>query len=185
MQFVKPPFEITETGQVAMVGKLNNTTKYTFGPGNKAQQRRPFVVPLDSKKNEKGLSWSVASLGGKARVNALKRFFRDLYDMDARLVVCTKGYVDTVRKIMQDVDIERYFARFYGRSDVEYQRGAVDPTGEPDDDRKRTNWTSKGQVLKELVREYNLAKEEAVLIDDDIRELTYNFYFHKHLLVST
>ena len=142
-RFVKPPFEISERGQVHLVSRLNGAGKYTFAPGG--GQRRPFVVSLAGKQPDSGASWSCASLGGQARVDAMKRFFRDLHEMDAILVVCTKGYVDTVRKILADVDMEKYFSRFYGRSDIEYQRGGARSSGQPDDDKSAPTGSPRGR----------------------------------------
>ena len=185
VQFVHPPFELSERGQVNLVNRLNGSGKYVFTPPNKDQNARPAIFLVDKKKGLEGTTWSVACLGGQNRVDALRRFFNDLKARDATLVICTKGYVDTVRKILKDVDLDKYFTRFYGRSDVEYNRkGGARKTGNPDDDMKRTKWSSKGLVLRELVKEWDLEKEEACLIDDDVRELDGSSAYSETLLVE-
>ena len=188
VQFVHPPFELSEKGQVALVTRLNASGQYVFTPPNQDQNTQPAIFPLDKKKGLEGTSWSVACLGGNDRVNALHRFFSDLKSQNATLVICTKGYVDTVRKILRDVDCEKYFSRFYGRSDVEYNRRgrarATGATGTPDDDMKRTKWSSKGLVLRALVEEWGLERSEAVLIDDDIRELDGSSAYSETLWVE-
>mgnify|MGYP001158095856 CR=1 FL=1 len=61
---------------------------------------------------------------------------------------------------------------------------ATGATGTPDDDMKRTKWSSKGLVLRALVEEWGLERSEAVLIDDDIRELDGSSAYSETLWVE-
>lgn len=103
----------------------------------------------------------------------------ELREKEVELVICTKGLVGTVRKCLEEVELNAYFAEVYGnigdrygeteydlmvnKSDPEIVRflGAVSSAG----------WRSKSSLIALLMEQRGLKHSEACLVEDDEDEI--------------
>jgi len=151
---VPPPYTVSEEGQLCRIEELN---KWTF-------------------KQDGGLSQ--AMFGGRKRVIEVQETLQSLQTSGVELIICTKGLVGTINKILDDLDMARYFSDVYGRTADAYGQAPYDKTvalpdhlrhflGRPEQDR----WRSKRNLVSELMAERGLHKEQAVLVEDDPEEI--------------
>ena len=130
-QFVAAPYAISERGQVDKVRDLaENHGHFAYVPADEFRKAQ-LVSAAAEKDGGAGVLWSTAALGGAKRIEKLRECFEGLRNANAALCICTKGYVDTVREVLSQNDLEKYFFRFYGRNDAEYTRkpGMPGPVG--------------------------------------------------------
>lgn len=155
---VPQPFAYTELGQLRKVLELN---------------REAF-------KEQNG--FASAAFGGKARVEEVRQHLQRFRDHDVELVVCTKGLVGTVKKLLLDLDLLSFFTEVYGNVGDSY--GQTEYDGETSDDalppevrkligsaQRHSNWASKDRLIVKLMAKRRIHKLQCVLVEDDPEEI--------------
>jgi phosphoglycolate phosphatase-like HAD superfamily hydrolase len=150
---VEPPHCMTEVGQIARIQELDKKPNFQSNGG-----------------------FSKMVLGGDERLNALRTLFKELKASGAELILCTKGLVGAVNKILEDTNLADCFSMVYGRSGSTYGHTSYDKAAaqEKDANRKRlcstedqSEWTSKDVLCDTLMQEKGLKWEECILVEDD------------------
>lgn len=153
------PFATTELGQVARILELNETEEFRAVGG-----------------------FSQHSFGGANRVDNIRKLLEDVRGSGAVVVVCTKGLVGAVRKILSDLDLMEHFAQVYGNigagyGETPYDRLVAD--GNPAGDQAKqflgsqetAGWGQKASLIAKLQAHWGLTSEQAVLVEDDPEEI--------------
>eukprot|EP00811_Abedinium_folium_P036044 NODE_8790_length_1469_cov_8.434426.p1 GENE.NODE_8790_length_1469_cov_8.434426~~NODE_8790_length_1469_cov_8.434426.p1 ORF type:complete len:274 (+),score=62.61 NODE_8790_length_1469_cov_8.434426:223-1044(+) len=154
---LQPPHALTEQGQLARVRELD--------------LQKPF---------REGGGFATAAFGGHARVAELRRALVELHAAGLELVVCTKGFVGPVQHCLGSVGLGGCFSMVYGRVDgygmTEYDRrillrDAAEPRSPLLGSSEAADWRSKASLIQRIRAKRGLARHEACLIEDDIREV--------------
>jgi hypothetical protein len=115
--------------------------------------------------------------GGTARIQQIRGMLTALQGAGAECVVCTKGLVGPVRKLLEQAGLSRYFSEVYGNTGKSYGCNDYDATADAgDDDRflggeKCQLKGSKQQFLAKYMKDKNLQFNDVVFIDDTIDEV--------------
>mmetsp|Transcript_20925 Transcript_20925/g.53218 ORF Transcript_20925/g.53218 Transcript_20925/m.53218 type:complete len:273 (+) Transcript_20925:52-870(+) len=162
-QFVPPPFAQSDRGQIHRIGQLQ-ADRWVY------DERVGRIAA-----SPKGGTWTSAALGGPERVEDLRQFFRELRENGAILTIVTKGYVGAVRKTLHEEGLLQFFHHIYGNVGKEYGEAALDrenpPVSEFEGTRENALTKSKAALIAGLLREARVKGEEAVLVEDDPREI--------------
>lgn len=152
------------------------------------------VVELD---NEYPEGFALYAMGGPERVAKLDRFFTELHEHRAELIVCSKGLIGPIRKILHDTKLLRHFTSVYAHSGEIY--GA---STEYDTKVKQTPTLSKEQIgefmvegayahlggkeylMNHLLRERKLPKEAGILVEDDRLEIDKCMKYSRTFLID-
>uniref|UniRef100_A0A7S0G098 Uncharacterized protein n=1 Tax=Pyrodinium bahamense TaxID=73915 RepID=A0A7S0G098_9DINO len=155
---LRPPHTKTELGQVMRIFKSDQSGEFQAEGG-----------------------FAVAAFGGRDRVEKIRALLEDLKAVGAVLVVCTRGLRGTVCKVLSDLDMLTYFSQVYGvppnhyGSDL-YEQTLNTNTVEPHvasflSDNQGIFLHDKGRLAAQLLQDWGLEKEHAVLIEDDSDEI--------------
>lgn len=145
----------SESGQLALINELNE------GPHFRAHG-----------------GFAQAMMGGSGRVSQLSNLLGQLHSSGAECIVCTKGLVGPVRKILDEVGLLRYFSDVYGNTAEAYGKAAYDATANPGADARylagpQNQLTgSKQQFLRNYMNQRGLGYDDVVFIDDTLEEVT-------------
>merc|ERR1712151_1330346 len=130
-----------------------------------------------------GEKFSISVMGGPARIAKLKVTLQTLKAMGIDIVVCSKGLVGTIRKILRDCDLLKFFRHVYGNIGDCY--GSCGPW----DRESEVSWQlpadcygllgtmdcsytgGKAAVIFELKRQQQLSRKQVYLVDDDENEI--------------
>eukprot|EP00747_Dinoflagellata_sp_TGD_P081491 gnl/TRDRNA2_/TRDRNA2_161325_c0_seq1.p1 gnl/TRDRNA2_/TRDRNA2_161325_c0~~gnl/TRDRNA2_/TRDRNA2_161325_c0_seq1.p1 ORF type:complete len:204 (-),score=44.40 gnl/TRDRNA2_/TRDRNA2_161325_c0_seq1:78-689(-) len=150
------PYALTERGQVRRICELNEAEFKEHG-------------------------FACAAFGGKDRVEELREFLRCLKEHGAQLFICTKGLVGAVRKCLDDLSLLDFFTDVYGNAGDVYGGTPYDQERVADlltpemrkfiGASKKPHWTSKAELIDELMSEKGFTWWQAVLVEDDPLEI--------------
>jgi len=149
---IPPPYASTEVGQMKRVNEL-----------------------------DQGGAFTLQVFGGEQRVRLLTDVLQELHRNGVTCVVCTKGLIGPVRKLLANSGLLRHFKDVYGRIGETYGVTPYDQSVSMswmDLDRmylgaqKNADWTSKSEVVQTLLASHRAQPQEAVIIDDDVKEIT-------------
>lgn len=153
------PFATTELGQVARILELDQTDEFKAVGG-----------------------FAMCSFGGPNRVEDIRKLLVDVQDSGAVLMVCTKGLVGAVRKILSDLGLLEFFAQVYGNigsgyGETPYDRLVSDGHAAGDQARhflgsqESAGWGQKASLIAKLQSHWRLDSQQAVLVEDDPEEI--------------
>eukprot|EP00927_Polykrikos_kofoidii_P079773 TRINITY_DN76597_c0_g1_i1.p1 TRINITY_DN76597_c0_g1~~TRINITY_DN76597_c0_g1_i1.p1 ORF type:complete len:347 (+),score=56.50 TRINITY_DN76597_c0_g1_i1:75-1115(+) len=156
--FVPKPHVTTELGQMRRVGELNGSFAFPSG-------------------------FALRAFGGEARVNMLRRSFDAVRNQGVALYICTRGLVGVAKTLLLDVGLLDCFVEVYGFNGGRYGETAYDEdvcAVEPTDHERRLLGTckqniSKHKLMSQLSFQMNLRKDEVLLVDDDLEEISRAF----------
>jgi hypothetical protein len=149
---IPPPFASTEVGQLKRVGEL-----------------------------DQGGAFTLQAFGGEQRVRLLTDVLQELHRNGVTCVVCTKGLIGPVRKLLSTAGLLRHFKDVYGRIGETYGVQPYDMSVSMswfDFDRvylgaqKNSDWISKSDLVQSLAASMRVHPQEVVIIDDDVKEIT-------------
>lgn len=157
---IPPPFAKSEVGQLLRVGELESS---------------------QALRNQGG--FSVAVFGGKDRVAVVRQLLQDLQAGGVECVVCTKGLVGPVRKILSNLGLLQFFSKVYGitgntygTTDFDLHVGGNPASLGPDASLLGTpdlsSWNTKRDVVALCLQERRLQANDAIFIDDDPNEIS-------------
>eukprot|EP00397_Hematodinium_sp_SG-2012_P056553 GEMP01069901.1.p1 GENE.GEMP01069901.1~~GEMP01069901.1.p1 ORF type:complete len:347 (+),score=70.34 GEMP01069901.1:41-1081(+) len=150
---IRPPFAISEVGQTVKAFQLDKTCKGGFAS---------------------------YSLGGPDRIRHLSAFFSDLRKENCELVVCSKGLVGPIRKVLHDANLLQYFTCVYAFTKTDYGTLEFDDVhvNNPPEEVKQfigggeySQFGGKEKLMVHLLEKRGLPKEAGVLVEDDINEI--------------
>eukprot|EP00929_Paragymnodinium_shiwhaense_P091042 TRINITY_DN51095_c0_g1_i1.p1 TRINITY_DN51095_c0_g1~~TRINITY_DN51095_c0_g1_i1.p1 ORF type:complete len:240 (-),score=54.98 TRINITY_DN51095_c0_g1_i1:393-1112(-) len=150
---VRGPFAASEAGQMRKIEELDMSD--FAGPGGFAQ----------------------AAFGGSTRVEEMRGHLTSLRAHGCEMLICTKGLVGTVRKLLLDLQLLDFFCEVYGNIADDYGMLPFDREGkEPEcaallGHQGQARWGSKVNLIERLMKERGLRKSECVLIEDDPNEI--------------
>mmetsp|Transcript_24712 Transcript_24712/g.57059 ORF Transcript_24712/g.57059 Transcript_24712/m.57059 type:complete len:386 (+) Transcript_24712:110-1267(+) len=156
---LKPPFAKTELGQVVLIGELDKS-RFRDSPGG-------FVT---------------AAFGGAQRIESLRGLLTDLQNANVECVVCTRGYVGPVRKLLHQSGLSSFFNFVYGELGSAYGKDEFDQKAPKlfDEDDAKFIGESKHQLpggKQPLIQQYMAARgiggHEVLFLDDDANEINH------------
>lgn len=148
-----PPAAKTEVGQLARIAEHDRSG--AFGGGGFAK----------------------AMLGGTSRILELEHMLKLLHSLGVECIVCTKGLVGPVRKILYQTGLSRYFSGVYGNTADTYGSTDFDARANLGEDAQFLA-TQECQLpgrkpifLAQYMRSKQLSFDEVVFIDDTMDEV--------------
>jgi len=140
------------------------------------------VVELDKEYPE---GFGVYAMGGPERIKKLDELLTDLHKLQVELIVCSKGLIAPIRKILHDTNLLRHFTSIYahsgddyGPSTLEYDRKVKneprllkEQAEEFMVDGAYAHLGGKEYLMKQLLKERRLPKEAGILVEDDKLEI--------------
>jgi len=164
---IEIPAASTELGQLRLVAELDTHPAFEAQGG-----------------------FALAMLGGQERVDKLQACFEELRSRGVELLVCTKGLVGPCRRCLTNTGLIDYFEMVYGLTGEDYGFGPHDErlrgSGPPDSEESKllgtsasAGWNTKAELIMRLRKSggildklpKDLQQEEAMLVEDDIREI--------------
>ncbi|KAF4714533.1 hypothetical protein FOZ62_029415, partial [Perkinsus olseni] len=124
-------------------------------------------------------SWSIASLGGPGRVEALRSFFRTLSeDKHVTLAIITRGNIGCVQLVLHNCGLLKYFTGGvfgnigdrYGATEFDLSFNNDVSLSSLEGDEDHASWSRKTDVIRRLMGD-KYEPNEAVFVEDDIKEL--------------
>ncbi|KAF4680233.1 hypothetical protein FOZ60_013847, partial [Perkinsus olseni] len=124
-------------------------------------------------------SWSIASLGGAARVETLRSFFRTLSeDKHVTLAIITRGNIGCVQLVLHNCGLLKYFTGGvfgnigdrYGATEFDLSFANDVSLSSLEGDEDHASWSRKTDVIRRLMGD-KYEPNEAVFVEDDIKEL--------------
>lgn len=146
-----PPYARTEKGQLARVGELDH-----------------------------GGAFTMQVMGGPQRVQLMAQFLQELKAHGVDCVICTKGLVGPVRKLLDNAGLLGYFSEVYGNTGDTYGSTDYDSSipwmwGIAErrymGSSSASGWGTKSNLIQQLLAERGLSPGDAVFIDDDSSEI--------------
>lgn len=132
---------------------------------------------------ELGEKFSIKVMGGQARVTRLKQSLETLKGMGVEMVVCSKGLVGTIRKILRDIEVLDYFKQVYGnigdsygscgQYDVDADKKWTVPASVSDllGTKACTYSGGKASLIVELKKQREYSRKQVMLLEDDENEV--------------
>eukprot|EP00930_Biecheleria_cincta_P046942 TRINITY_DN32467_c0_g1_i1.p1 TRINITY_DN32467_c0_g1~~TRINITY_DN32467_c0_g1_i1.p1 ORF type:complete len:301 (-),score=58.73 TRINITY_DN32467_c0_g1_i1:99-1001(-) len=155
--FVPSPHALTEEGQMRRIAELSESEFKAQG----------------------GFAQTV--FGGSARVEDVRALLCGLREEGTELVVCTKGLVGPVSKILDSLELLSYFSQVYGNIGCKYGANPYDLETMAAEAAEETlklvgsdeqgDWTSKAELISKLMRSKGLSRDQCVLVEDDPKEI--------------
>jgi len=167
---LQPPYAKTELGQVVLIGELDS---------NKFQDSGGFVT---------------AAFGGKQRLASLRGLLTDLQTAGVECVVCTRGYVGPVHKLLHQSGLSGFFNFVYGELGSAYGTDDFDQLAPKllIEDDARFLGESKNQLpggkqplIQQFMAARKLGAHEVLFLDDDPSEIMHVQGTCQTLQVST
>eukprot|EP01065_Artemidia_motanka_P053128 TRINITY_DN9782_c0_g1_i3.p1 TRINITY_DN9782_c0_g1~~TRINITY_DN9782_c0_g1_i3.p1 ORF type:complete len:339 (+),score=21.43 TRINITY_DN9782_c0_g1_i3:302-1318(+) len=121
-----------------------------------------------------GYPWTVAAMGGPARIASLGRLLKELHSAGISMVIITKGYVGSAKQCLSDAGMLQYFDHFHGNTGETYGSDPADrslPRHEFEGTSAESLQTPKAEVISTYLRARGLQHNEAAFVDDDDREI--------------
>lgn len=154
---VPAPYAFTERGQVRRIRELNQLPAYRDG-------------------------FAVAAFGGTIRVDQVRRCLLALKENGAEILICTKGLVGAVRLVLQELDLLSLFSEVYGNiggdayGSTPFDRAVAREPPSAEDVQllgqvHQANWGTKADLIRRLMMERRLRREQVVLVEDDPDEI--------------
>eukprot|EP00929_Paragymnodinium_shiwhaense_P042659 TRINITY_DN22041_c0_g2_i1.p1 TRINITY_DN22041_c0_g2~~TRINITY_DN22041_c0_g2_i1.p1 ORF type:complete len:765 (+),score=152.82 TRINITY_DN22041_c0_g2_i1:121-2415(+) len=149
------PYALSEAGQLRLVEELDRSHFKAVG------------------------GFATLALGGHGRVNQIRAQLGLLRALRVNLLICTKGLVGVVRKILQDLRLLQYFEAVHGNIGAEYGQSdsIYDASNKPPDNHallgelSQAQWGTKPLLISKLLETRMLNKDEVVLVEDDPEEI--------------
>eukprot|EP00930_Biecheleria_cincta_P088181 TRINITY_DN77414_c0_g1_i1.p1 TRINITY_DN77414_c0_g1~~TRINITY_DN77414_c0_g1_i1.p1 ORF type:complete len:359 (+),score=63.23 TRINITY_DN77414_c0_g1_i1:99-1175(+) len=152
-----PPHARSEVGQLALIAELD---------------QRPEISRQGGFAN--------AAFGGPQRVAQVKALLEHLRQGGVECIICSRGLVGPVRKILDQLGLLRYFSQVfanigetYGRTDYD-KRQSVTTLGTNArylGSSENSGWGSKARLVGHALASRRLSGEQAVFIDDQSSEI--------------
>lgn len=150
-----------------------------YATSEKGQMQRMAELDLAEYRDKGG--FSTAAFGGEIRIQEVYRQLESLQQLEVKMMICTKGYIGVVKKILSDLKLLPFFEEVYGNAGTNYGQTPYDEeVGKMKDsvEIKRflgkpaeSSWRSKDKLIQKLRTRFGYAKEEVVLIEDDPEEV--------------
>mmetsp|Transcript_66605 Transcript_66605/g.139046 ORF Transcript_66605/g.139046 Transcript_66605/m.139046 type:complete len:418 (+) Transcript_66605:68-1321(+) len=155
---VPRPFASSELGQARRIDELNKSDTY----GRAGFSRTVF--------------------GGDRRINDLEHFFKALKGHGVELMICTKGLVGAVKKILTDLGLLEFFSEVYGNVGSEaYGSTAYDkasaktqPSAQEQSflgSNMQGAWRTKADLIARLLSQRKMQPHHGLLVEDDPEEV--------------
>jgi len=152
---IPPPHCSTEAGQLSRMEELS----------------------ADEFREEGGFAH--VAFGGKERVQQLRKGLEELHGTGAELIICTKGLVGTVNKVLFDLDMHKTFAQVYGRLTGAYGASSYDKkcaAGSADVTQylgtaEQSEWHTKDKLIARIMAQRGLQQQQVILVEDDPEEV--------------
>jgi len=187
-QFVKPPFALSERGQIWKISELNAAGSFRWDDAPAVVTETAACTSEKGAEAEGGERWTTAALGGRRRVEELRLLFSDLRAQGATLVIITKGYTGAVRKLMAEEDLLDHFDMVYGNTGKAYGEAEFDKLPHPsspfEGSPESGGWSSKAEVVSDRMRASGLSGKQCVLVEDDPAEVLQVRSLCRSLLVK-
>eukprot|EP00927_Polykrikos_kofoidii_P008295 TRINITY_DN13438_c0_g1_i1.p1 TRINITY_DN13438_c0_g1~~TRINITY_DN13438_c0_g1_i1.p1 ORF type:complete len:429 (-),score=72.72 TRINITY_DN13438_c0_g1_i1:49-1308(-) len=152
---VPEPYVSTELGQMRRISELDGSEAFPGG-------------------------FALHAFGGAARVKSLRRSLEALKSRGVALYICTRGLVGVTKSCLLDVGLLDCFTAVNGSSGCKYGAKAYDwelsEVEASEDERMLMGSTmhsvGKRTLLSRLIRQMDLRQDEALLVDDDLEEIS-------------
>jgi len=127
------------------------------------------------------------ALGGHRRIRALRKLFERLRAEHCELLVCSKGLVGPIRKILHDADLLQFMAAIYANVKTDYGSNDFDDSclqrdiphnvdsflasTEGNQGGSYARYGGKEKLMALLLRERGLSQKNGILVEDDEVEI--------------
>ncbi|KAF4711442.1 hypothetical protein FOZ63_021940 [Perkinsus olseni] len=171
---VSPPYATNERGQMHRIQQLDEEGGWHYD----SQTGKLVKDSVEGDRHEK-FSWSIASLGGAARVETLRSFFRTLSeDKHVTLAIITRGNIGCVQLVLHNCGLLKYFTGGvfgnigdrYGATEFDLSFNNSVSLSSLEGDEDHASWSRKTDVIRRLMGD-KYEPNEAVFVEDDIKEL--------------
>jgi hypothetical protein len=149
------PIALSEMGQLSLITELNNLPTFSQCGG--------FAVKM---------------MGGPFRIEELRRMLSMLSKFGVDCVICTKGLVGPVTKILSDAGLLDFFSGVYGNTGVKYGQSAFDESCDLSADDLRFLSQEFNQIdstKREFIEQYmgnnGFCYENVIFVDDTYDEI--------------
>lgn len=127
--------------------------------------------------------FAIACMGGQERIDQLDKMFATLTANKVELMVCSKGLVGPIRKILTEVNLINHFTQVYANTGVDYGESPYDvnvrekglvPKKEQDEymiNGAYAMYGGKEFLMQALLEARGLKKEHGLLVEDDKMEI--------------
>lgn len=121
--------------------------------------------------------FAYAMMGGQDRVAQLRSMLSQLRGSGVDCLVCTKGLVGPVRKVLEQVSLLSFFSGVYGKTGEHYGQTAFDAQANPGADSRFLGNAAcqlsgtKQQWIKQYMSQRGLGFDDVLFIDDDVQEV--------------
>ncbi|KAF4677976.1 hypothetical protein FOZ62_022868, partial [Perkinsus olseni] len=180
---VSPPYATNERGQMHRIQQLDEEGgwHYDSQTGKLVKVTEWACLSRDSVEGDRHekFSWSIASLGGAARVETLRSFFRTLSeDKHVTLAIITRGNIGCVQLVLHNCGLLKYFTGGvfgnigdrYGATEFDLSFNNSVSLSSLEGDEDHASWSRKTDVIRRLMGD-KYEPNEAVFVEDDIKEL--------------
>jgi len=150
-----PPLATTERGQLARITELDQTQQFRSQGG-----------------------FATAMMGGASRIAQLSDMLSLLRSSRVECMVCTRGLVGPVRKILHQIGLLSYFSGTYGNTGETYGHCDYDLTADPGQDICFIGGpecqipASKQEFVQTYMIQRRLSFDDVLFIDDTMSEIT-------------
>ncbi|KAF4679951.1 hypothetical protein FOZ60_014293, partial [Perkinsus olseni] len=171
---VSPPYATNERGQMHRIQQLDEEGGWHYD-----SQTGNLVKESVADDHQEKFSWSIASLGGAARVETLRSFFRTLSeDKHVTLAIITRGNIGCVQLVLHNCGLLKYFTGGvfgnigdrYGATEFDLSFNNDVSLSSLEGDEDHASWSRKTDVIRRLMGD-KYEPNEAVFVEDDIKEL--------------
>merc|ERR1712187_1092067 len=155
-----------ERGQISRIAELNsNGCCWRYDESSHSLER-----------SENGERWTSAVLGGARRIAELRTLLTELRAAHVTVTVITKGLVGAVRAILDAEQLLHFFSKVYGNIGSEYGSTEYDKAKKGNESPYEGTQDckillTKAVVIKSIMKQAELSKDEAVLVEDDKMEI--------------
>jgi len=124
--------------------------------------------------------FAVAAFGGAERVQRLLQMLEQLRQAGVECVICSRGLVGPIQKLLDQLGLLRYFSEVYGNIGDTYGQMSYDTQvrrSNLGDDvkylgtRQQSEWSSKRDVMERLILSRGIRPDEAIFVDDQSHEI--------------
>lgn len=124
--------------------------------------------------------FAMAAFGGAERVQRLAGMLEQLRQAGVECIICSRGLVGSIQKLLDQLGLLRYFSEVYGNIGDAYGQTSYDSQvrrSNLGDDvkylgtRQQSEWGSKRDVMEKLILSRGIRPDEAIFVDDQSHEI--------------